>query len=141
MTKLIRMFVRLNYFCPMLRKAAGILFAFVIVSQSLMNLGLYTYYNLNKKMIAEKLCVNKNNPKMHCEGHCFLSKQLKQLEEKEKQQSQTLKEKEEQVIATHDVFQAAFIPPFIEVGMYYPFLNKDITPPFAEFIPPPDWAA
>ena len=40
-------------------------------------------YSINKKYIAEKLCVNREKPKMHCEGKCFLAKQLKQQGEEQ----------------------------------------------------------
>ena len=36
----------------------------------------------------------KNN---HCNGHCFLSKQLKKVAEKEKKETESLKEKQELV--------------------------------------------
>ena len=31
----------------------------------------------NQSEIIAKHCVNKNKPKMHCNGHCYLQKQLK----------------------------------------------------------------
>lgn len=40
--------------------------------------GILTYadYYVNKEYIADTLCVNKDKPDMHCEGNCFLEKQL-----------------------------------------------------------------
>ncbi|MCW3124857.1 MAG: hypothetical protein JWO03_515 [Bacteroidetes bacterium] len=52
-------------------------------------------------MIADRLCVNKSKPELHCNGKCFLSKQLKKAEENEKRQSKSLMEKDE-VPAIHD---------------------------------------
>ena len=46
-------------------------------------------YQLNKKYIAEVLCVNKDKPEMHCNGKCHLKKQLKKannLPEKQQQE-------------------------------------------------------
>ncbi|MBL0309164.1 MAG: hypothetical protein IPP77_05655 [Bacteroidetes bacterium] len=125
----------------MIRKTFGVLLAFIIVAQGLMNLGLYAYYNLNKRMIAEKLCINKNNPQLHCNGHCYLTKQLKKAEENEKQQSQSLKEKEEQVVTTHEVLRISYFPQFVETGLYIPYPNSGTTPPFTEIIPPPKLVA
>jgi len=34
-------------------------------------------YEINKKYIAEVLCKNKDRPEMHCNGKCYLKKQLK----------------------------------------------------------------
>lgn len=33
-------------------------------------------FEMNEKYIASVLCVNRNNPSKHCNGHCFLKKQL-----------------------------------------------------------------
>ena len=33
-------------------------------------------YEFNKKYIATELCVNRNNTVAHCNGHCFLNKQM-----------------------------------------------------------------
>gem|GEM_PF-1911828 len=33
-------------------------------------------FNLNEGYIEKELCVNKNNPSSHCNGHCYLTKQL-----------------------------------------------------------------
>ncbi|MBX6380175.1 MAG: hypothetical protein IRZ01_05775 [Thermoflavifilum aggregans] len=33
-------------------------------------------YHLNIKYISTHLCVNRNHPELHCEGKCFLKKQL-----------------------------------------------------------------
>lgn len=41
-------------------------------------------FDLNQKYIAEKLCVNKSRPWMHCNGRCYLAKKLKQYAEKER---------------------------------------------------------
>lgn len=38
-------------------------------------------YQLNKKRIAETLCINKANVKKSCHGHCFLNKQITKAEE------------------------------------------------------------
>jgi hypothetical protein len=60
-----------------------------------MNVGIGVYYHLNKAYISHQLCENRNNASMHCNGHCYLSKQLKKAEEKENKSTRTIKEKEE----------------------------------------------
>lgn len=138
LTKLIMPFLLFRYICTMLRKAGSLLMAFLIITQSLMNLGLYAYYNINKKMIADKLCINKSKPQMHCNGHCFLSKQLKQAEEKEKQQLPGLKEKEEQAI-TFVAFTAIRIySSVVSEGIIPPYQDKLLRPSYPAFIPPPE---
>ncbi len=34
------------------------------------------YYEFNINSIVEKYCVNKNKPELHCDGKCYLAKQL-----------------------------------------------------------------
>jgi hypothetical protein len=41
-------------------------------------------YSVNKEFIAQKLCVNKAKPKLHCNGKCQM---MKRLAEEEKQNS------------------------------------------------------
>ena len=61
----------------------------------MVNVGIGVYYHINKEYITKQLCVNKNNPSLHCNGHCYLTKQLKKAEEGEKQSTQSFKEKDE----------------------------------------------
>jgi len=56
---------------------------FSLVFQSFQNFGLTALYQLNKKFVAEKLCENKSRPKMHCNGKCYLNKQLEKSAEEQ----------------------------------------------------------
>ena len=38
-------------------------------------------WKLNQKSIIERFCVNKDKPKLHCDGKCHLGKQLSQVDE------------------------------------------------------------
>ena len=69
--------------------------ALLIIAQMMVNVGIGVYYHLNKTYIAKQLCINKNNPSLHCNGHCYLSKQLKKAEEGERKSTCTLNQKEE----------------------------------------------
>lgn len=50
--------------------------------------GILISYFANKQYIAENLCVNKNNKNLHCNGKCYLIKQLKEAEKKEQSPAQ-----------------------------------------------------
>lgn len=52
-----------------------------------------TEYLLNKSYIAKNLCVNRDKPMMHCNGKCFLAKQLRAQEKQEQQAPDSKKEK------------------------------------------------
>ncbi|MDI9880831.1 hypothetical protein [Flectobacillus longus] len=64
------------------------LFLFIILTFRMLSfLLVYLDYNLRKDYIAKNLCQNRNRPSMHCNGKCYLSKQLaKAAEQKEAQQ-------------------------------------------------------
>jgi hypothetical protein len=42
-------------------------------------------YYMNQKMIATRLCENRNRPMLHCEGKCVLAKKLQQQEKQQQQ--------------------------------------------------------
>jgi hypothetical protein len=48
-------------------------------------------YFLNKSYIAKVLCVNKEKPKMHCDGKCYLAKHLEDGQKQEQQLPTTKK--------------------------------------------------
>ena len=39
------------------------------------------HFKLNQKAIVDEFCINKNQPKLHCEGKCFLKKQLQKTDQ------------------------------------------------------------
>ena len=51
----------------------------------------FTSFKINQTYIAATLCVNKNKPEVRCEGKCYLTKKLKQADEKEKSPDQVQK--------------------------------------------------
>ena len=83
-----------------------------IIAQGMINLALCAYYEINKKQIADKLCINKNNPKMHCNGRCYLGRQLKKAEDNEKRQNQSLREKDEVISLYTPTTNTSYIPSF-----------------------------
>ena len=48
------------------------------------NAGIILYWKINQVYITQAHCENKNKPQMHCDGKCYLYKQLKKAEEKQK---------------------------------------------------------
>jgi hypothetical protein len=67
----------------MLRKAVSILLILAMSMQSLYQLGLVTWFEVNREYVAAVLCVNKKKPEMHCKGQCYLKKQMQKAEEKQ----------------------------------------------------------
>src|SRR5437879_5931344 len=50
-------------------------------------------FDLNESFIAKELCINKNNPASHCNGHCFLTRELNKEEKSSNPLNTTSKEK------------------------------------------------
>lgn len=123
-------YTKYTYICLTLKKLLTIFLALVIVSQSLVSVGIVWYYHINKTYISQKLCVNRSNPKMHCNGHCYLSKQLKKAEEGEQKQSQNiLKEKDEIVSNNDEMISTLYLPKFT-ITAFNPFLS---SPPVSDY--------
>ncbi len=76
---------------------------------------------------------------MHCNGHCYLTKQLKKAEEREKHSTQSFKEKDEIISGQNQVMRVAYFPAynttsFIEYNRFLPVAdnyNSLIKPPAA----------
>jgi hypothetical protein len=76
----------------------GRLYSFLLIVLLLSKLGYsltwQVHYELNKAEIAARYCENKNRPELHCNGQCYLAKQLKKadsaLQAKEQEQQNHL---------------------------------------------------
>lgn len=80
-----------------------ILFILLLAVQSFYQLAIISAYYSNKDYIAAVLCENKNKPKMHCNGKCFLKKQLRKAEEEQQKDAASFKFSEPLVYITHPV--------------------------------------
>ncbi|QHW00738.1 hypothetical protein [Spirosoma endbachense] len=45
--------------------------------------GTIAYYHANRDYIARVLCENRDKPQLHCDGQCYLAKQLKAQQDKQ----------------------------------------------------------
>lgn len=48
---------------------------------------IFANYELRKDFIIKNYCVNKNRPEMHCDGKCYLAKQLEKAEQEDQKQA------------------------------------------------------
>lgn len=44
-------------------------------------MGVIVWYQANKDYVADVLCINKDKPELHCNGKCYLKKQLKKVDD------------------------------------------------------------
>jgi hypothetical protein len=61
-----------------LKQLGSIFLLFALMMQSLLQLGMLTYYSINIDAITEDYCINKDKPEMCCKGKCYITKQLNQ---------------------------------------------------------------
>src|SRR3569833_623620 len=66
-----------------MRKLTAILIVVCIICSSFSRFFIYAGFELYKNYFATKLCENRNKPWLHCNGHCYLMKKLKQAENKQ----------------------------------------------------------
>ena len=86
-----------------MRKFVSISLILILAAQSLCQLGIIAYFNINQSYIAAELCVNRERDALlltlddgitSCSGKCYLEEKLKLTEEPQQQrQSSTLESK------------------------------------------------
>ncbi len=102
-----------------LKKISAIILICIMMIQSLMVIVICLDYSLNKKFITDNFCVNKNKPQLHCNGKCYLSKNLKQAQEKD----------ENGYGYSYSFSCFVFLKPEITASHFVFYLNKEkITP-------------
>lgn len=85
----------------------------LLLIPSLSTVFIHLNFKIHQEEIAKTLCIQKEMKENKCNGHCFLSKQLKKAAEKEKKETENLKEKQELV----------YIPSTIEHSFKINFLT------------------
>ena len=75
----------LYYFCTVYR-----ILSYLLIAQFLFAIGMKVFlvldWKINQDLITEKYCENKDKPMMHCNGKCYLAKQLEKLEQQENEE-------------------------------------------------------
>ncbi len=59
----------------------------VLMLPNLTQIGILIDFKINQDFIAEVLCINREKPMSTCNGKCYLSEQLKKVEEQEEKQA------------------------------------------------------
>lgn len=76
-----------------MKKTVALFFLLVFAVQSLYTAGFTIWFYINRANIAQKQCINKSRPQLHCNGKCFLAKKILEAEKKqENEKSPGLKE-------------------------------------------------
>jgi hypothetical protein len=70
----------------MFRSITAIVLIFSVTLANFTKLFIYAGFELNHEYIVTELCENRDMPELNCDGQCYLSKKIKQAEEKDKNQ-------------------------------------------------------
>ena len=99
----------------------------------------YLDYFVNYEYISEVLCINKEKPMSTCNGNCYLSQQLKEAQQTEKQDKKIPTVEQERIpMIVYNSELPKFLITVLEAKQYFQFYQfsiKDlsISPP----TPPP----
>ncbi|MCW5908979.1 MAG: hypothetical protein KIS94_14030 [Chitinophagales bacterium] len=90
--------------------------------------GILISYLINKTYIAANLCENKNNKASHCNGKCYLAKQLKQQDDRQHDSSAPLP------LVHHEEMLMDVPVCVLELSLPYHFSLADFSPTSSSFI-------
>lgn len=119
------------------------LFLFIILAFRMLSFPLvYLDYNLRKDYIAKNLCQNRNRPSMHCNGKCYLSKQLaKAAEQKEAQQKHASQSVDLYCTAMSQI-TSCMLNTYCYIVPKYFFINNDyLQNYYSEVFKPPTFSS
>ena len=101
----------------MLKRLTAICLLTALISSNFSRFFAYSAFEVNQKFIAENLCVNKSRPWLHCNGHCYFMKKIRQAEENEKKEAAKDNLNRLEVSFFQEPFQFTFpVPVILESG-------------------------
>lgn len=65
-----------------MRRFLSLILLFAFLLPQLAKVGIFISFKVNQEYIAKVLCINKDKPKMGCNGKCHLAKELNETENK-----------------------------------------------------------
>ncbi len=100
--------------------------------------GVLASYLLNKDYIANNLCENRSNKAMHCNGKCYLAKQLKKSEQQKDTSTPTIPiHQEETVMDIHTWFLAVVVFDKVELLPWHSVEATYLSRNFSDIFHPP----
>lgn len=119
-----------------MKRLVSILLLLSLCSQYFIQTGFVSWFELNKDIIAKTLCINKDQPEMHCDGKCFLKKGLNKIENRSNAKSQRIKAEQNTFIQPQAIeeihpFPSIIKKQFVSTENPYSFLlaNSLLRPP------------
>jgi hypothetical protein len=120
-----------------LKRIVSILLLLALAFECFSELGILAYYQLNKDYIARVLCVNRDRPMMHCNGHCYLHKQLKENRQRENKGAADMQVKAELALFCSTEQHFSLLVPRRHAACFSPYLLKAYASPASAIFHPP----
>jgi hypothetical protein len=83
---------------------AGSILILLVMVQSFTSWMIVAEYIINKEYIAKNLCINKEKPKLHCNGKCQLMKKLVKEENQSSSSNSQIGKIKMDVLFAHEVY-------------------------------------
>lgn len=96
----------------------------VLLVQMLSTSLIVTSFALNQETITDMFCVNKENPEMHCDGHCFLEKQIKADQKSHENAPKTAPEFISLIFTLSENIEYSLIPNFTKVVHQFSYILR-----------------
>ncbi len=96
----------------------------VLLIQTLSTSVIITGFELNRAKITDLFCVNKDKPEMHCNGHCFLEKQIKADKKSHENAPKTAPEFISLIFTLSENSQCSLFPIFTEVKHQFSYMLR-----------------
>jgi len=97
----------------MSKRFIAILLLTALISSTCSMFFVYAGFEMNRKYIAENLCINRDKPWLHCDGKCYFMNKIKQAEKNEKKQEAKDNLTKMEVSFFQESFRIAFTEPVI----------------------------
>ena len=110
-----------------------------LLSANFSRLFVYAGFELNKEYIVAELCENKDKPQLHCDGHCYFMKKVKQVQEKEKSNERQTQKSLFQYVFLKSTSSVEFFSRVVGV-VFTPYQVLKATPSSGAVFQPPQLA-
>lgn len=121
----------------MIRIAGIVSLISVLLIQSLSTSLILFHFKINQVEIATELCENKTKPEMHCEGKCYLEKQIKADEESHADDQQLRVEFLSLIFTFKDLVSEIVPATPLKVKQEFPYIVSNISNGIKPIFHPP----
>jgi hypothetical protein len=124
----------------MWKRIIAFLFLAAFAIQTFNKAIIITGFFANRNYIAQNLCVNKDKPKLGCNGKCHLKKQLSNEEKKDQQNPDRKGDNKDEVLSSKSFFGAIHFTYSIIAHQHHIQSDNSTVKRSRTFFHPPAWA-